>query len=481
MNKKMLLYITGTILVLEAALMMVPALTGLFCSETVCWTFFMVAGICLAIGLPIRLHKPADTHFYAREGYVSTALSWIIMSLFGALPLWLSGFYNNYVDAFFEIVSGFTTTGATVLSDVEVLPKCIILWRSFSHWIGGMGVLVFMLAVLPVSGESSMHLMRAESPGPQVDKLVPKVRESASLLYKLYIALTVAETMLLVMFRLPVFSAVNIAFSTAGTGGFGFLNDSYGSFSPAVKIIIGVFMALFGVNFNVYFWLYTGNVRSALHCEEARVYFAIILACTVIIGIDILPMYSSAGGAFLDSFFQVSSIITTTGFSTTDFDLWPQLSKTILVTLMFIGACAGSTGGGLKVSRVIIMAKTIRKEISVILHPRTVKLVRFEGKTVGHDVIRAVNVFVMAYIFLFVFSLLIVSLDDYSFTTNFTAVACTLNNIGPGLEAVGPTQNFGGFSNLSKIVFSIDMLAGRLEIFPLLVLFSRSVWTKRQF
>ena len=481
MNRKMLLYIVGTLLVLESVLLLVPALTGIIYRETVTWTFFLVSGICLAIGLPVRMHRPADTRFYAKEGYVCTALCWILMSLFGAIPLWLSGFYNNFVDALFEIVSGFTTTGATVLSNVEELPHCIILWRSFSHWIGGMGVLVFMLAVLPVSGESSMHLMRAESPGPQVGKLVPRVRESAALLYKLYIALTIAQIALMVMFGMPVFYAINVAFSTAGTGGFGFLNDSCGSFTAIQKILITIFMAAFGVHFNVYFWLYTGDVKSALHCEEARVYLGIILTSSLIIGFNILPMYQGAGGAFLDSFFQVSSIITTTGFSTADFDRWPELSRTILVGLMFIGACAGSTGGGIKVSRIIIMWKTILKEIAGIIHPRAVRLVRFEGEPVEHEVIRSVNVFVMAYLFLFAGSLLIVSLDNFDFTTNFASVACTINNVGPGLAAVGPTQNFGSFSNLSKIVYVIDMLAGRLELFPLLVLFNRNTWRGRQY
>lgn len=479
MNYKMIFYIVGSILVVEGALILLPALTALIYGETCIFAFLGAAAACFALGFLIRRKKPQNTRIYATEGYASVALSWIVMSIFGALPLFFSGYYPNPVDALFEIVSGFTTTGATVLSDVECLPRSVLLWRSFSHWIGGMGVLVFILAILPVAGASSMHLMRAESPGPSVGKLVPKIRSTAKILYGIYIALTILEIILLVLAKAPVFDAVNLAFSTAGTGGFGIVNSSAAEYNSGIQIILTVFMILFGINFNVYFLIYAGSLKAAWKCEEMRVYLGIILVSALLIAYNIHGLYPTAGEAALHSFFQVASIITTTGFSSADFDLWPELSRTVLVLLMFIGACAGSTGGGIKVSRIIIMVKTIGKELSSIIHPRIVRKVRLEGKPVEHEVIRSVNVFVMAYICVFVASLLIISLDTKDFTSNFTAVAATLNNVGPGLGQVGPTQNFGSFSNGSKLVFIFDMLAGRLELFPLLILCSPGLWEKR--
>ena len=470
MNYKMIRYIVGSLLCVEGALILLPAASALIYRESVFAVFLAAAAACFLIGFLLRRRKPSNTKIYAAEGYVAVALCWIIMSIFGALPLYFSGFYSNPVDALFEIVSGFTTTGATVVSDVKCLPRSILLWRSFSHWIGGMGVLVFILAILPVAGASGMHLMRAESPGPDVGKLVPKVRSTATILYGIYIALTILEMLLLICAKAPVFDAVNLAFSTAGTGGFGILNSSAADYNPAIRIILTIFMILFGINFNVYFLIYAGGLRSALKCEEMRVYLAIILIASLIIGINILPLYRSAPGAFLDSAFQVASIITTTGFSSADFDLWPQLSRSLLVLLMFIGACAGSTGGGMKVCRLILMAKTVGKELTSITHPRTIRKIRLEGKPVEHEVIRSTNVYVMAYLGIFVISVLLISLDGRDSVTTFTSVAATLNNVGPGLSGVGPTQNFGSFSNLSKLVFIFDMLAGRLELFPILIL-----------
>lgn len=479
MNYKMIRYIIGSLLCVEGVLILLPALTAVLYMEDEAVIFLLSAAVSFGIGFLLRRKKPDNTKIYAAEGYVAVALCWIVMSIFGALPLYFSGFYNNPIDALFEIVSGFTTTGATILSDVEVLPKSILLWRSFSHWIGGMGVLVFILAILPMAGASSMYLMRAESPGPDVGKFVPKVKSTASILYCIYGALTLAEMLLLVIAGAPVFDAVNLAFSTAGTGGFGIFNSSAGAYNSAVQIILTVFMILFGINFNVYFLIYAGGLRQAFRCEEMRVYLVIIMAASLLIGFNILPMYQSAPKAFLDSAFQVASIITTTGFSSADFDLWPELSRSLLVLLMFIGACAGSTGGGMKVSRIVLMAKTVVKELHSITHPRSVRKIRLEGKPVEHEVIRSTNVFVMAYLGIFVLSMLLISLDGMDGITNFTAVAATLNNVGPGLAKVGPTQNFGAFSNLSKLVFIFDMLAGRLELFPLLILFAPGLWKKR--
>ncbi|MBQ8640011.1 MAG: TrkH family potassium uptake protein [Lachnospiraceae bacterium] len=478
MNYKMIRYILGSLLMVMGALFLLPILTALIYRESCVFRFLAAAAICLLIGFLMRRNKTKNTRIYATEGYVAVALSWIVMSIFGAMPLYFSGFYPNPIDALFETVSGFTTTGATILSDVECLPKAVLIWRSFTHWIGGMGVLVFILAILPVAGGSSMHLMRAESPGPAVGKLVPKIRSTAKILYGLYIAMTILMMILLIIAGAPVFDSINLALSTAGTGGFGFLNDSAASYNSTIKIIITVFMTLFGINFNVYFFLYAGSVKAALKCEEMRVYLGIIVVFSLIIGFDIMGMYAAPGEAFIDSFFQVSSIITTTGFSTTDFDLWPSLSKSLLVLLMFIGACAGSTGGGMKVSRIIIMFKSIGKEISSITHPRIVKKIHLEYKPVEHEVLRSVNVFVMAYLFLFVGSLLIISAEGKDLVTNFTAVATTINNVGPGLSKVGPICNFGHYSNLSKLVFIFNMLAGRLELFPMLVLCTPGVWRK---
>ncbi len=480
MNHRMIRYIIGSLIQMEAAMFLLPAITALIYKETVCIAAFMgTALFCVMAGYLLKGKKPEDVTIFSSEGYVSVAVCWVVMSICGAIPLYFSGYFPNPVDALFEIVSGFTTTGATILGDVEILPRSVLMWRSFSHWIGGMGVLVFMLALLPLAGASSMYLMRAESPGPSVGKLVPKVRSTAKILYSIYFFMTVLELILLLLAGCPLFDSVNLSFATAGTGGFGVLNSSAGEYNGVIQIILTVFMILFGVNFNVYFLIYTKNIKDAFKCEEARVYLGIIGASVLLITINTFPMFSGFWETLRHVAFQVASIITTTGFSTVDFELWPEFSRTILVILMFVGACAGSTGGGIKVSRIVIMAKTIVKELAVMNHPRSVRKTRFEGKTVEHEVLRSINVFLIAYLAVFVLSVLVISLDNLDGITNFTAVASTINNIGPGLSRVGPTQNFAVYSNLSKLVLTFDMLAGRLEIFPMLIMCTAGLKRKR--
>lgn len=478
MNYSMIFFIIGWVFIIEAALMAPSALVALLYSERSIWAFAAAIGLCLLLGVPLVRKQPANKVFYAKEGCVTVALSWIVMSLMGALPFVFSGVIPSIVDAMFETVSGFTTTGASILKDVEVLPRCMLFWRSFTHWIGGMGVLVFLLSLLPLTGGSHVNLMKAESPGPQVDKLVPKVQSTAKILYGIYFGLTVIEFVFLLFGGMPVFEALLTSFGTAGTGGFGFRNDSFASMSPYVQWVVTIFMILFGVNFNAYFLLLMRRFRRAAASEEVRAYFVIIGVAVVIITANIYSMYNGLGEALRHAAFQVGSIITTTGFSSCDFDLWPTLSKEILVMLMFVGACAGSTGGGMKVSRLLLMGKTVGKELKQALHPQVVAPVRMDGKVVNHETIRATNVYVAAYIFIFAASFFLISLDGFDMVTNFTAIAATLNNIGPGLAQVGPMMNFGSYSNPAKLVMIFDMLAGRLEIFPMLVFFMPDTWRR---
>ena len=476
MNMKSISYILGWILRLEGVFMALPLSTAILYGEQQGWAFALVLVLCLALGQLLTHRKPHNPSFYAREGFVTTALGWMVMSLFGCLPFMLTGEIPRFVDALFETVSGFTTTGASILSDVEAMSHCSLMWRSFTHWIGGMGVLVFLLAVLPMVGGSNMHLMKAESPGPSVGKLVPKVRFTAQILYLLYIVLTVLEFILLLLGRMSVFEALCTAFGTAGTGGFGVRNDSIAGYSPYIQWVVTVFMILFGVNFNVYFFIYIRKLRDAARCEEMRWYLGIIAAATLLICANAYDVALTLEHNLRNAAFQVASIITTTGFATVNFDLWPEFSRTILVMLMFCGACAGSTGGGLKVSRFVIAAKSLGAYIGSFLHPRAVRKVKFEDKDVEPETLRAILVYFIAVVFIFAVSLLLVSLDNFDQTTNFTAVAATFNNIGPGLNAVGPTCNFAGFSAFSKCVMIFDMLAGRLEIFPLLMLLYPPLW-----
>ena len=426
----------------------------------------------------ISRKTPKKKNIYAREGFVIVALSWILVSAFSAIPYVLSGEIPRYVDAFFEMVSGFTTTGSSILTNIEGMSHTGLFWRSFTHWIGGMGVLVFILCLLPLTGGYHMNLMKAESPGPSVSKLVPKVQSTAKILYTIYILMTVVEMVFLLLGGMPLFDTLCLSFGTAGTGGFGIKNDSIASYSTYNQIVITVFMILFGVNFNAYYLLLSKKVMQAAKNEEVRYYLGIIGLAIVAIAVNTRDMFTSFGRAFQQAAFQVGSIITTTGYATTDFNVWPVFSKTILVILMFVGACAGSTGGGIKVSRLLILCKSARKELQLYLHPNAVKKIKMDEKAIPHEVVRATNMFLFVYIMIFVTSLLVISLDNLDMISNFTAITATLNNIGPGLGAVGPTGNFGCYSYISKLVMIFDMLAGRLEVFPLLLLFKRDTWRK---
>lgn len=477
MNYRMITYIVGWILNIEGALLLLPLIVaGIYKEGTEALSIAVTVLLCLTIGFIITRFKPNNKVLYAKEGFVIVSLSWIVLSIFGMLPFVFSGAIPSVFDALFETVSGFTTTGATILTDVEALGKSLIFWRSFTHWIGGMGVLVFIMAILPLSGGNNMYIMKVESTGPSVGKLVPKVRDTAFILYAMYLAITVIEVLLLLAGGMPLFDSLTLSFGTVGTGGFGIVNSGAAEYSSYVQIVITVFMIMCGVNFSMYYLLIKGKFKEFFKSTELRVYLVIVIVAIATITININHMFDCTGEALKHASFQVGSIITTTGYATCDFNMWPELSKTVLVILMFIGGCAGSTAGGMKVDRFVILFKTLVKELKVIVHPRCVKKVKVNGKTVEHEVIRSVNVYVFAFVLLFVGSLLIISLDGYDITTNFTAVVATLNNIGPGLNMVGPTGNFSEFSNLSKLVFTFDMLAGRLELFPMIVFMMPSTW-----
>ncbi|MDD4774850.1 MAG: TrkH family potassium uptake protein, partial [Eubacteriales bacterium] len=426
------------------------------------------------------LVKPDIKTVYAREGIAVVGLAWVIVSLFGALPFWLSGEIPGYIDSLFEIVSGFTTTGSSILTDIEAMSMSNLFWRSFSHWIGGMGVLVFVLALLPQSESHSMFIMRSEVPGPVVGKLVAKTKITARILYAIYIAMTLVEIIMLIAGGMPVFDSVVHSFGTAGTGGFAIKSASIGYYNSAyIDIVIAVFMLLFAVNFNIYYLILIGDARRALRNEELRWYLIIVGASTAAIAINTLHLFGNFGEAVRFSLFQVASIISTTGYATTDFNLWPELSRVILVLLMFIGASAGSTGGGIKVVRVMVMFKTVLRQIKKLIYPRSAVILRIEGKAAGEGVMSGITAFAYAYFIQFALSVLLLSIDTFDPVANFTAVAACINNIGPGLGAVGPAGNFAGFSHLSKCVLIFNMLAGRLELFPIYALFSPSMWLKR--
>lgn len=479
MNYRMISYVLGWILVFEAAFMAVPLITAAVFAEgnSAIW-FGVSAAICLVIGgLLILVKKPQNKRLFSREGFVIVALSWIALSVFGALPFFLSGAIPSFIDALFETVSGFSTSGASILSDVEALPKSMIMWRSFTHWVGGMGVLVFIMAFLPLSGGQNMHIMRAESPGPSVSKLVPRVKTTALLLYSIYFVLTLVEFVMLLCGGMTGFDAINTAFSTAGTGGFGIYNDSMGSFSPYIQIVVTVFMLLFSINFNSYFFLLNRKFREAFN-TEVIVFLIIVAAAVAILTFDNSALYPESGDALRHSAFTVASLISTTGFSTVDYNTWSELSRTIIVIIMFIGACAGSTGGGIKVSRIIILFKSLGKELRVMVHPKQIKKIKIDKHPVEHETVRSVCTYMVAYIVIFVTSLVVISFDNHDLITNFTAVTASINNVGPGLDLVGPTANFSFFSVPSKIVLIFDMLAGRLELFPMLMLFSPATWKK---
>jgi len=479
MNYPIIAYVLGWLLNFEAMFLVLPLITALIYGESAGWSILVTILLCLVPGVFAIFCKPARKQMYAREGLVITALSWIVLSIFGALPFRISGAIPHMVDAVFETASGFTTTGASILTDVEAMPHCLLFWRSFTHWIGGMGVLVFMIAILPMTGKGSdMYLMKAESPGPSVKKLVPKVKYSAVVLYEMYIVITIVELILLLIGRMPLFDALLITFGTAGTGGFAILNTGCADYTVYQQVVITVFMIAFGVNFSAYYLIWKKRYKEAAGMSEVWSYLGIIAAAIALITWNISSMYTNIGTALKDAAFQVGSIITTTGYSTTDFNLWPSLSKGILVTLMFIGACAGSTGGGMKVSRIQILVKELVKELDYLVHPNTVRKIKFDGKQLEEGVQRGTNVYVGAYLLVFTASFLIVCLDNFDLESTFTAIAATLNNIGPALGTAGPASNFSTFSDLSKIVMTFDMIAGRLELFPVLILLSANTWKK---
>ena len=507
MNYGMIRYTLGWILLFEAAFLTVPLITALVYGEW--WPLAAVAitvAICAIIGRLMSFKKPKDMKLYARDGLVIVSLSWIVLSVFGALPFVISGSIPNYIDALFETASGFTTTGSSIVPAVEDLPRCMLMWRSFTHWVGGMGVLVFIMAFLPLGGAQNLHIMRAESPGPTVSKLVPKMRTTALILYLIYFVFTVIMFITLLFDpgtdapngKMSVFEALNTAFATAGTGGFGFKNDSFAGFSSFAQIVVTVFMILFSINFSSYYLVLKRRFKDAFNLE-VRVFLLIVISAITIIAINI--HYSPIGGEVLDvtntdyvvgegyswadSFkhaaFNVATVISTTGFGTENFVAWPQLSQVILVMLMFIGACAGSTGGGIKVSRIIILIKGVGRELKAAIHPRQVKKITIDNRPVEAETVRSVNAYITCYIAVFVGVLLLISLDPYveDLTTAFTAVAATINNIGPGLGTIGPTSNFAGFNGFSTLVLTFSMIAGRLELLPMLLLFAPSTWRNK--
>lgn len=479
MNYGSIRYIIGWILRVEGILMALPILTAIIYKEASGIAFVITAVICFVIGTLLSAKKPKKANYYAKEGYISVALGWIVLSIMGCLPFVISGEIPFFIDALFEIISGFTTTGASILNDVEALSKCMLIWRSFTHWVGGMGVLVFIMAVLPLAGgEHNLQLMKAESPGPSVSKLVPKLRETAIMLYKIYFGLTVGMVVLYLIGGMPLFDALCMAFGTAGTGGFGIWNDSMGGYSTFLQAVTTVGMLLFGVNFSFYFLIIYRKVKDAFSMEEVRWYFIIYFSAVILITLNLSADTGSIIERFHHAAFQAASVMTTTGYSTVDFELWMPFAKGILLMLMFIGACAGSTGGGIKVSRILVYFKAVKNEMAALIHPRSIKVVKLEGKVIDSTVTKSVFAYISAYLIIFVISVLIISLDGFDFETNFSAVTATFNNIGPGFNAVGPTCNFSGYSVLAKIVLSLDMLIGRLEIFPILLLFSPSTWKK---
>ncbi len=478
MNYRMIKHTLGWLLIFEAGFFILPLLTGIVYRETEALAFVWSILITAAIGTALLLiGKPKTSKLYSRDGFAIVALSWIFLSIFGSLPYLFSGSLTSFVDALFETVSGFTTTGSSVILKVEDISKCVLFWRSFTNWIGGMGVLVFIMAFIPLGGAHNLNIMKAESPGPEVSKLVPRVKTTALVLYIIYGVMTVLQFLILVIGGENPFDAICISFSSAGTGGFGIKKDSFASYTVFTQVVTTVFMFLFSINFNSYFLILSGKFKDAF-TTEVKVFTGIVLAATVIITIDISGMFGSFGEALNHASFTVSTIISTTGFATANFDLWPALSKTLIVLLMFIGACAGSTGGGIKVSRIVILIKGMLRELRMIVHPKQVKKISVDGKPVDSEVIRSVNAYMICYLLIFVTSVIIISFEEYDLVTNFTAVAATLNNIGPGLGLCGPSGNFACFNISSKLVLIFDMLAGRLELFPMMILFSPATWKR---
>lgn len=481
MNRRMVIYTIGQLIGVEAAVMMLPLCVSLIYGEGSWKAFLITIGIAIVLSaLGLLLSRPKSHVIYAKEGFATVALAWIIMSGIGALPFVISGEIPNYIDAFFETVSGFTTTGSSIVRDVEALSHGILFWRSFTHWLGGMGVLVFVMAILPSSSDRSIHLMRAEVPGPVVGKLVPKIKETAKILYLIYMVMTFIEVIFLLCGGMPLFDSLVHSFGTAGTGGFGIKADSIGGYSSYCQWVITIFMLLFGINFNLFYLCLIRRFKSVLKSEELWAYLGIVLAAATIITVNIMPIYNSLSQSVRLSVFQVASIITTTGYATADFNTWPVLSKGILLILMFFGACAGSTGGGFKISRVVLLLKAVKREFHRLIHPRSRTTIRFEGKNVDEGTISGVECYLALYVICFVSIFLILCFEkNFDIETNFSAAASCFNNIGPGLGSVGPVLNFADYSAVSKIVLSIAMLLGRLELFPLIITLAPSTWTKK--
>lgn len=482
MNYEMMLFVIMNIARVEGALMLLPALVALIYGEnTVAGKILIIAVLCICLGSVFSRKRPKRSDIFVKDGLMIVGLAWVMFSLLGALPFYFTGAIPRFVDAFFETVSGFTTTGSTILTDIESLPYGIHFWRAFTHWVGGMGVLVFVMAVIPLAGSKSLNIMKAEVPGPTMDKIVPKTRQTAKILYLIYVVMTVAEVVLLVLGGMPLFDALIHTFSTAGTGGFSNKADSVSFYDSAyIDGVITVFMALFGVNFNLFYLLLLGKFARVFKSEELRTYIGIIAVATLLITINIYPMYGSFLTSFRYSSFQVTTIITTTGMMTTDFNLWPSFSKGILLMLMFVGACAGSTGGGLKVSRVLLLGKYIKSEIRKIVHPRSIVSVKVDGKVMDDTVIRSITAYIMIYMSILVASYLMISLNELDLETTLTSVITCINNVGPGFgEIIGPTQNFSTLSDFSKLVLTLDMLIGRLEIYPILFIFSPRMFKRR--
>lgn len=476
MNFSMILRILGWVLKFEGMFMILPCIVAFIYKESDGYFYFITAIVSWVLGYLLTKKKVTKNEFYLKEGLISVSVGWFLLSFFGAFPFFLSGAIPSFSNALFESVSGFTTTGASILNNVEILSHTNLFWRCFTHFIGGMGVLVFILAIIPLSGGSSIYLMKAESPGPSVTKFVPKIRNSAKILYLIYIAITLVEMVLLYLCGVPLFDSITLSFATVGTGGFAIKNDSIASYPPAAQWIIVIFMVLCGVNFNIHFLIIMKRWKEAIKSSELKLYFFLIAFSTIVISFNIRNLYASISEVVRAAAFQVSSVITTTGFSTVNYDLWPEFSKGILLILMFIGASAGSTGGGIKVSRIIIMFKTLKSELEHYLHPKMIKKEKMDGKSLESNVIKSVNAFIIAYVFIFVTSMLLISVDNRDLVTNFTAIAATINNIGPGFSLVGPNENFGFFSHFSKYILIFNMIVGRLELFPVLILLIPSTW-----
>ena len=479
MNYSMIIFILGHLLRYEAVFLLLPTITGFIYGEHEAVAYLCVAMVVFLLGTVLSCKSVKNKQLFTKDGSVTVALGWIVLTIFGALPFTLSGDIPFYVDALFETISGFTTTGASILSDVEALSHASLMWRSFTHWVGGMGVFVFILSLLPMIGGSTMQLMKAESPGPSVDKFVPRVKDTAKLLYGMYIVLTVVQIIVMLLARMPLFDTLTLTFGTVGTGGFGIKNDSIGSYTSLQQNIITFFMIVSGINYSFYFLIISKKFKDAFHLEEVRWYLGIVLVAGTLITMNILSLYDGFFDALKHAFFQVGSLVTTTGYSTTDFNLWPEFSKTILVLLMIIGACAGSTAGGFKISRMMILLKSIKVELSQMLHPREVKKIRIDGHVVKPEVLRTAQVYLMLYWTIFLISILLISIDNFDFTTNFTAVAATFNNIGPGLAGVGPMSNFAAYSIFSKFVLMLGMLIGRLELYPIILLMMPATWKRK--